>query len=33
MTYGDFPGKGTNDVSSFLVPRGVILNRDLSRHS
>jgi len=31
MTYGDFPGKGTNDVSSFLVPRGVILNRDLSK--
>ena len=31
MTYGDFPGKATNDVASFLVPRGVILNRDLSR--
>src|SRR3989344_4225319 len=31
MTYGDFPAKGTNDVASFLVPRGVILNRDLSR--
>jgi len=30
MTYGDFPGDGTNDVSSFLIPRGVILNRDLS---
>jgi hydrogenase large subunit len=30
MTYGDFPGHGTNDVNSFLVPRGVILNRDLS---
>ncbi|GAB4510384.1 MAG: nickel-dependent hydrogenase large subunit [Sulfuricaulis sp.] len=31
MTYGDFPSKGNNDVASFLVPRGVILNRDLSR--
>jgi hydrogenase large subunit len=31
MTYGDFPAKGTNDVGSFLVPRGVILNRDLSK--
>jgi len=31
MTYGDFPGKGTNDVASFLVPRGVILNRDVSK--
>src|SRR5512144_1251505 len=31
LTYGDFPGKGTNDVGSFLVPRGVILDRDLSK--
>ncbi len=31
LCYGDFPGKGTNDVNSFLVPRGVILNRDLSK--
>jgi hydrogenase large subunit len=31
MTYGDFPGQGTHDVNSFLVPRGVILNRDLSK--
>ena len=31
MTYGDFPGQGTNDVNNFLVPRGVILNRDLSK--
>ncbi|MGA9033309.1 MAG: nickel-dependent hydrogenase large subunit [Sulfuricaulis sp.] len=31
MTYGDFPGQGTNDVNSFLVPRGAILNRDLSK--
>jgi len=30
MTYGDFPTGATNDVSSFLVPRGVILDRDLS---
>jgi len=31
MTYGDFPGKATNDVASFLVPRGAILNRDVSK--
>jgi hydrogenase large subunit len=31
MTYGDFPGDGLADVKQFLVPRGVILNRDLSR--
>ncbi len=31
LCYGDFPAKGMNDVASFLVPRGVILNRDLSR--
>ncbi len=30
LTYGDFPEKGMNDPSSFLVPSGVILNRDLS---
>jgi hydrogenase large subunit len=30
MTYGDFPTGATNDTSSFLVPRGVILDRDLS---
>ena len=32
MTYGDFPmGGGTmDDPSSFLIPRGVILDRDLS---
>jgi hydrogenase large subunit len=30
MSYGDFPENGTNDVSSFLFPRGAILNRDLS---
>jgi hydrogenase large subunit len=33
LCYGDFPdaGKGMDDVDSFLVPRGVILDRDLSR--
>jgi hydrogenase large subunit len=31
LCYGDFPGLGTNDVNSFLLPRGVILNRDLSK--
>jgi len=31
MTYGDFPAKGMGDVGSFLVPRGVILNRDLTK--
>ncbi|MDQ2089730.1 nickel-dependent hydrogenase large subunit [Marimonas arenosa] len=30
LTYGDYPTGATNDVSSFLVPRGVILDRDLS---
>lgn len=30
MTYGDFPAKGMNDPKSFLIPPGVILNRDLS---
>jgi hydrogenase large subunit len=31
MTYGDFPAKGYGDRSSYMVPAGVILNRDLSR--
>ena len=31
MTYGDFPEKGMDDPSSFLIPSGVILNRDLSK--
>jgi hydrogenase large subunit len=31
MTYGDFPAKGMGDVGSFLVPRGVILDRDVSK--
>jgi hydrogenase large subunit len=30
MTYGDFPEKGMDDPASFLIPSGVILNRDLS---
>lgn len=30
LTYGDYPTGDTNDASSFLVPRGVILDRDLS---
>ncbi|MBT7308666.1 MAG: nickel-dependent hydrogenase large subunit [Gammaproteobacteria bacterium] len=30
MVMGDFPAKGNNDVDSFLVPPGVIMNRDLS---
>jgi hydrogenase large subunit len=31
MTYGDFPEKTIWDVDSFMIPRGVILNRDLSK--
>ncbi len=31
LTYGEFPGGLTNDAAKFLIPRGVILNRDLSR--
>jgi hydrogenase large subunit len=31
LCYGDFPGKGgMDDPASFLLPRGAILNRDLS---
>ena len=30
LTYGDFPADGTDDLDNLLVPRGVILNRDLS---
>ncbi len=30
LCYGDFPAEGTNDVSKLLVPRGVILDRDIS---
>ncbi len=31
LTFGDFPSKGMEDPSSFLIPRGVILDRDLSK--
>jgi hydrogenase large subunit len=31
MTYGDFPEKGMSDPASFLIPAGVILDRDLSK--
>jgi hydrogenase large subunit len=32
LTYGDFPGEGgMTDVAGLMIPRGVILNRDLSR--
>ncbi|MBI1217317.1 MAG: hydrogenase 1 large subunit [Rhodobacteraceae bacterium] len=30
MTYGDFPENGMSDPSTWLIPAGVILNRDLS---
>jgi hydrogenase large subunit len=30
LCYGDFPAKGIGDAKTFLVPRGVILDRDLS---
>ena len=30
MTYGDFPANGRPDPQNLLVPRGVLLNRDLS---
>jgi hydrogenase large subunit len=30
LTYGDFPEKGMDDPGSWLIPAGVILNRDLS---
>ena len=29
LTWGEFPGEDNNDTSQFLVPRAVILNRDL----
>ncbi len=31
MTYGDFPANGMDDPDSFLIPSGVILNRDVSK--
>jgi hydrogenase large subunit len=30
LTYGDFPEKGTADLSSYMIPRGAILNRNLN---
>ncbi len=30
LTYGDFPEKGTDDPSSWLIPAGAILNRDMT---
>jgi hydrogenase large subunit len=30
LTYGDFPEKGMDDPASYLIPSGVILNRDLT---
>ena len=30
LTYGDFPEKGMDDPTSYLIPPGVILDRDLS---
>jgi hydrogenase large subunit len=30
LTYGDFPDKGMNDIGSYMIPRGAILDRDLS---
>jgi len=31
LSYGDFPEKGSGDPSTFLVPSGVILDRDVSK--
>ncbi len=31
LCYGEFPSTNINDPASFLIPRGVILGRDLSR--
>jgi hydrogenase large subunit len=30
LTFGDFPEKGMNDPSTFMIPAGAILNRDLT---
>jgi hydrogenase large subunit len=30
LTFGDFPAKGMSDPASYLIPSGVILNRDLA---
>jgi hydrogenase large subunit len=31
LTFGDFPSRGMSDPSSYMIPSGVILNRDLSK--
>jgi hydrogenase large subunit len=31
LCYGDFPAKSLSDVSSFMLPRGVILDRNLAK--
>ncbi|KAA3614054.1 MAG: nickel-dependent hydrogenase large subunit [Calditrichaeota bacterium] len=31
LSYGDFPTNGYNEPTSFKIPRGIILNRDLSQ--
>jgi hydrogenase large subunit len=31
LTYGDFPEKGMDDPSSYLIPTGVILDRDITQ--
>src|SRR4030066_254352 len=31
LSFGDLPSKGFWDTGSYLIPRGVILNRDLTR--
>jgi hydrogenase large subunit len=31
LTFGDFPAKGMSDPSSYMIPQGVILDRDLSK--
>ncbi len=31
LSYGDLPAKSINDLASFLLPRGIILDRDLSK--
>ena len=31
LTYGDFPEKGMDDPSSWLIPSGAILDRDLTQ--
>ena len=31
LTYGEFPATSMDDISSFMIPRGVILDKDLSK--